>query len=48
MKEIEEVIVREAHALVDTWMDPEFPAKVAMFMMKLQQEKEARKQKAKL
>ena len=30
-------------ALVDNYCDPEFPAKIMTFMMKLQEEKEARK-----
>jgi hypothetical protein len=47
MSEIEAVIIREAKALVDNWLHPDFPKKVKKFMIKLQKEKEA-KRKAKL
>jgi hypothetical protein len=47
MSEIEAIIIREAKALVDNWLHPDFPKKVKKFMIKLQKEKEA-KRKAKL
>jgi hypothetical protein len=35
MKEIEAVIIREANALVDNWLHPDFPKKVTKFMTRL-------------
>ena len=40
---IEKVISREAKALVDTWMEEEFPAKLANFVKSLKSMKKAKK-----
>jgi enoyl-CoA hydratase/carnithine racemase len=44
VKEIEDTINREATALIDTWLEPDFPEKMMNFMQKLFEEKEAKKE----
>ena len=42
LKQIEDIIWKEGMALVDSWLDEEFPMKVMMFMKKLADERAAK------